>query len=260
MTVSVEGVIVDLDGTLLTIEERFYQVFNDVLVRFRRKGISRRSFLQKFHNNRLYHLPFGQERDNALRTERFWRAFLTSYGQRQYARYSPPINGAREAIRHIRRRGIKIAVITGRACYPSVVMEELRDIGIRRYVDVIVTKATALRSARLDQITSRSAELQEALKRLRLVARRCVFVADYVEDIRSARPLEIVTIAVLTGSSSLALLEREKPDYIIRSIHELPCLMETLLWKTDHKPAKGLSTSLLTRQSFLDRNLLDSLC
>jgi len=103
--------------------------------------------------------------------------------------------------------------------------------GIRRHVDVIVTKTTALRSAKLDQITSRSAELQEALKRLGLVARRCVFVADYVEDMRSARPLGIVTVAVLTGSSSLALLEREKPDYIIRSIRELPRLLETQLWK-----------------------------
>ena len=227
MTASVEGVIVDLDGTLLTIEERFHQVFNDVLMKFGRERISRRSFLRKFHTNQLYNLPFGQGKHNTLRTKRFWKVFLTSYGQRQYARYSNPIKGAREAIGYIRRHRIQIAVITGRACCPSAVAKELRDMGIRKHVDVIVTKATALRSAKLDQITSRCAELQEALKRLGSVAPRCAFVADYVEDIRSARPLGIVTVAVLTGSSSLTLLKREKPDYIIRSIRELPSLLET---------------------------------
>jgi len=243
MTVSVEGVIVDLDGTLLTIEKRFHKVFNDVLMRFGRERISRRSFVQKFHNDQLYYLPFGQGRHNAVKTKRFWKAFLASYGQRQYARYSRPIKGAREAIEDVRRHGIQIAVITGRACCPSAVAKELGDMGIRKHVDVIVTKATALRSARLDQTTSRYAELQEALKRLGLAARRCAFVADYVEDIRSARPLGIATVAVQTGSSSLTLLKKEKPDYIIRSIRELPRLLETPLSKRVHKPAKSPSTS-----------------
>jgi len=227
MTTNVGAVIVDLDGTLLTIEERFYQVFNDVLERFGRRKISRRSFLSMFHNNRLYFLPFGSGRQNRSKTRSFWRAFLTSYGKRRYAKLSRPINGAQRAVEWIKKRGIKVAVISGRVCSPSLVRQELRDIDVDQYVDVVVTKATALRSAKLDQTTSRTGELREVLKRLGANARESVFVADYVEDIRSARSLGIMTVGVLSGSSTLRLLKRENPDYIIKSIRDFPSLLKT---------------------------------
>lgn len=227
MNTNIEAVIVDLDGTLVTIDERFCRVFNDVLKRFGRRRISKRSFLNKFHSNKLYYFPFGPHRRNGQKTACFWRAFLMSYGQRRYAKHSHPIKGALKAVESIKRRGIKVAVVTGRICPPSSVRRELQGTGINRHVDIVVTKAIHLRSFKPNQTTSRATELSRALKRLRKTARECLFVADYVEDIRSARPLGIITVAVLSGSSSLNLLKRAKPDYVIDSIRQLPRLIES---------------------------------
>lgn len=126
----------------------------------------------------------------------------------------------------IGREGIKIAVTTGRMCHVNSVRQELRRIGIDRYVDVAITKATTLRFTNPRNATSRNAELQEVLRRLEVRASECVFVADYVDDIHSAKRLGIPTVAVLSGSSSFALLEREGPNFIIQSIRDLPRLLE----------------------------------
>lgn len=227
MTSHPQGVILDLDGTLLTIERRFYKVFNDTAELTGGLRILNRDFPKKFHGNQLYHHPFGPAPENAPLTRHFWNIFLKSYGKKTYSRYSTPIKGARHAIAQIRRNRARIAVVTGRICSAGVVRGELRNIGIDQYVDVIVTKATAPNFANHHRPTSRDAELHEVLRRLRIGVSRCVFVADYVEDVRSAKSLRISTIAVLSGSSSLALLRKENPDHIIESVRDLPDLLES---------------------------------
>lgn len=227
MTSHARGVILDLDGTLLTIERRFYKVFNDTAEFTGGRRISKQDFPKKFHRNQLYYHPFGPTPKKAARTRRFWNMFLRSYGKKTYSRYSNPIKGARHAIAQIRRKGATVAVVTGRICPAGVVREELRNIGIDQYVDVIVTKATAPNFTNHYRATSRNAELHEVLRRLRIGVSRCVFVADYVEDVRSAKSLRVPTIAVLSGSSSLALLRKENPDHIIESVRDLPDLLES---------------------------------
>lgn len=226
MTKDLEAILFDLDGTLLTIEKRFYNVFNDVLEGFGRRKIARRNFLRSFHNNQLYYLPFGPAQTKRLETRRFWDTFLRRYGRKPYTEYSAPIRGAREVIKRIRKCDIRVAVVTGRICSPFSVRQELKEIGIDKCVDAIVTKAMILRPGNSYHATSREAEIRKALRRLEACARRSAFVADYVEDIRSAKPLGVTTIVVLSGSSSLHLLRKESPDHIIESVRDLPALLK----------------------------------
>lgn len=179
MTSHAHGVILDLDGTLLTIERRFYKVFNDTAEFTGGRRISKQDFPKKFHRNQLYYHPFGPTPKKAARTRHFWNMFLKSYGKKTYSRYSNPIKGARHAIAQIRTNGTRIAVVTGRICPAGVVRQELRNIGIDQYVDAIVTKATAPNFTNHHRATSRNAELHEVLRRLRIGVSRCVFVADY---------------------------------------------------------------------------------
>jgi phosphoglycolate phosphatase-like HAD superfamily hydrolase len=227
MTIHLQAIVFDLDGTLLTIDQRFHRVFNDTAEELGGRKISAKDFSRKFHNDELYYHPFGSSRKNTAKTRSFWSLFLKSYGKEAYTCYSTSIRGTKQTVTQIRRKGIRIAVTTGRMCRARTVRHELRNIGIDQCVDVTITKATALRFKNPHHATSRSAELREVLKRLRVGAHECVFVADYVDDIRSAKRLGISTIAVLSGSSSFGLLKREDPDHIIKSIRDLPRLLET---------------------------------
>lgn len=227
MTSDLKAVIFDLDGTLLTIDRRFHKVFNDTMKKFGMKAVPRKAFLSRFHRNQLYHHPFGSARENRARTAGFWNEFLKSYGRKAYCEYSVPIRGARKAVERIGGTGVRIAVVTGRMCSPSLVRRELRSIGIDHLVDTVVTKASVRHSTTCRQATSRKAELREVLMRLRLDAKECVFVADYVDDIRSAKPLRIATVAVLSGSSPRDLMRKENPNLIVKSICDLPYLLKT---------------------------------
>lgn len=226
MTSDLKAVVFDLDGTLLTIDRRFHRVFNDTMKKFGMKTVSEKAFLRRFHRNVLYHYPFGSGRENRARTTGFWNEFLKSYGRKAYCQYSAPIRGAKQTVERIRGGGMRIAVVTGRMCQPSLVRPELRRIGIDHFVDVVVTKASVRHLTTPSQATSRKAELREVLRQLRLDAKECVFVADYVDDIRSAKPLRITTVGVLSGSSPRSLMIKENPDFVIKNVCDLPHLLE----------------------------------
>lgn len=226
MASDLKAVIFDLDGTLLTIDRRFRRVFDDTMKKFGMKTMPGKAFLRRFHGNQLYHYPFGSARKNRDRTTGFWNEFLKLYGRKAYCEYSAPIRGARQAVERIRGSGLRIAVVTGRMCPRSLVRRELKSIGIDHLVDAVVTKASVCHLSTRSQATSRKAELREVLRQLRLGAKDCVFVADYVDDIRSARPLGITTVAVLSGSSPRSLMRKEHPDFVIKNVGHLPYLLE----------------------------------
>ncbi|MCS7131698.1 MAG: HAD family hydrolase [Hadesarchaea archaeon] len=215
MLKNIEAVIFDLDGTLVSVEERFYRVFLDTLKIYRLPTVEKKVFMQKFKTNRLDDLIELEDK------HAFWIVFLSSYcgAHREFSKVFP---GVRGTLATLKRAGIKIGLITGRLCEPDEVLEELREQGLRNLFDVVVTKKLVMEFLRPEELFSRNREIIQALDKLRANPMRSVLVADYSEDVKSAKELGLKTVAVLSGSSDLGELRKVSPDLILKSVAELP--------------------------------------
>jgi HAD superfamily hydrolase (TIGR01509 family) len=211
----IEAVIFDLDGTLMSVEERFYRVFLDTLKVHHLPAVGRELFMQKFKANRLDELIELEDK------RAFWIVFLSSYGG-AHAELSKVFPGVRETLVALRRAGIKIGLITGRLCEPDEVLEELSEKGLRDLFDAVVTKKLVVELLKPEELFSRKQEIVQVLERLRANPERSILVADYAEDVKSAKGLGLRTVAVLSGSSDLDELRKASPDLILKSVNELP--------------------------------------
>jgi HAD superfamily hydrolase (TIGR01509 family) len=215
----IEAVIFDLDGTLISVEERFYRVFLDTLKAHNLPPVKRELFLEKFSMNQLGDF-LRQVNEHA-----FWINFLKTYSS-AHKEFSRALPGAREALEALKKNGIKIGVITGRLCEPDEAFEELQRLGLDNLVDKVVTKKLVIAKLKPEELFSRSLEIIQALEGLGADPKKSLVVADYVVDIRSAKNLGMRAVAVLSGSSRYEDLKKTAPDAIIKSIVELPALFD----------------------------------
>lgn len=215
----VKAVVLDLDGTLVSVRERFYRVFSDTLKAHGLPEVSKREFLERFSANQLEDCLGSVDRG------KFWRDFLRAYGS-SHRELSKVLPGAREALARLKRAGFKVGVITGRLCDPAEVRAELEALGLGEWIDAVVTKQLVEAELSRGQIFSRAEELARMLHELRTRPEETLLVADYVEDIKSAKALGLKTVAVLSGSSSPELLREAGPDLVLGGIKDIAQLLE----------------------------------
>jgi pyrophosphatase PpaX len=214
----VQAVIFDLDGTLVSVEERFYRVFLDTLRAHHLPPVEKDAFMEKFSMDQLS--DFLRPEDEHA----FWVDFLEAYNG-SYGELSRAIPGVREVLEKLRENGIKIGVITGRLCEPDEALAELRRLNFGDLVDAVVTKKLVISKLKPEELFSRSLELIQAMERLGTDPSRSILVADYVVDIQSAKSLGLRVVAVLSGSSNYESLRKMDPDAIIKDVTELPPLL-----------------------------------
>jgi phosphoglycolate phosphatase-like HAD superfamily hydrolase len=214
----IQAVIFDLDGTLVSVEERFYRVFLDTLKAYHQPTVEKEIFMKKFSMNEL---------DDFLDLEdehAFWVDFLKAYNG-SYNELSKMIPGAREVLKKLKDNGVKIGVITGRLSDPEEILAELHRFNLGSFVDAVVTKKLVFAQLKPDELFSRSLELIQVLEKIGAEPSRSILVADYVVDIESAKNLGLRAVAVLSGSSDYESLRKMGPDAIIKSVVELPKLL-----------------------------------
>lgn len=219
--VKAKAVIFDLDGTLLDTKWRFYKVFNKTLRKFGLRPIDRKLFLNLYRHDELGHLLFLSERKREEKLFEFWTIFLKDF-QTHALTNDRLIPGVREVLFALSKKGVPIAVTTGRISSPSAIKKELDRFEIGKFVDVIVTKEETLPTAtEVDHYIRRDADVKKAAERLGVPIQDCLFVCDYILDVRSVKTLGVKTLVVLSGSSTRPMLAAEKPNLIAKSVAQL---------------------------------------
>jgi phosphoglycolate phosphatase-like HAD superfamily hydrolase len=211
-------VVFDLDGTLVSVEERFYRVFLDTLKAYNQPPVEKEAFMKKFSVNKL---------DDFLDIEdehAFWVDFLKAYNK-SYSELSKMIPGAREVLKRLKDNGVKIGVITGRLSDPKEILTELHRFNMDSFVDAVVTKKLVFAQLKPDELFSRSLELIQVLEKIGAEPVNSIMVGDYVVDIESAKSFGLRAVAVLSGSSDYESLRKVGPDAIIKSVVEFPKLL-----------------------------------
>src|SRR5580700_10824590 len=208
---TLRGVLFDWDGTLI---DSYGADSSAYLAMFREVGIpwGLEELAQHYSPNwhRVYRaakLPRARWDD----ADRAWRT--------QYAKYSPRLMaGARQVLNRL-----------GRAHHLGLVTSGDRERVTRQLRAFRLTRVFGARvcSGDTPQKKPHPAPLRLALKQLRLEPSACVYVGDSPEDLEMAKRARVRAIAVLGPFPTEKRLRAARPDFLLRSIRELPEALES---------------------------------
>lgn len=203
----IRGVLFDWDGTLLNSYEAdttaYLAMFRAMGIPWGVKELDRHYSPNWYHVYRAAKLPRGRWDD----ADSVWRE--------HYAKHRPRLMpGARRVLAKLVGRHALGLVTSGDR---SRVLRQLREFRLSETFSARVCSGDTL------QRKPHPAPLRLALRRMRLVADRCVYVGDSAEDLQMARRAGVrAAIAVLGPFPTEKRLRAAKPDVLLESIEELP--------------------------------------
>lgn len=215
----VRGIVFDLDGTLIESSVDF-------------RGMKRRmiEILAKYSVPRELLSPDKTTVENLRRAEEVWNQLGVEWDERRRALSEveaamnmaelealptvEAVDGARDALRRLRKRGLKLAVLTrGHQAYA---VEALRRTGMLDLLDIILTRDTT------EKPKPNPEALKDVAERLNLGLDEILFIGDHPIDSSCAEAASVRFIAVLTGWMDEEGWRSRGVEEIIRSVAELP--------------------------------------
>jgi HAD superfamily hydrolase (TIGR01549 family) len=218
----INGVIFDLDGTLIDSLTAYTMAFNRTVDRHCLLPINLREMtdlLNQFISlDAMLHRTYPQLSTDAR------AAFMTEMRNEFIALAADHITlqpYAKEVLGELREQGMKIGIATGRMSDGSSKWRELRNLRIDALIDAVVTAGET-------RPKPDPASLIKCVLDLGLTPEACVFVGDSRADIIAARAAGVTSIAIPTGVASRQDLADERPHYIIDSLAMLPGQLSAL--------------------------------
>jgi len=209
---SLQGVLFDWDGTLIDSysadSSAYLAMFREMGIPWGLEELARHYSPNWYRVYRAAKLPRARWDD----ADRAWRA--------QYAKHSPRlIAGARQVLARL-----------GRAHHLGLVTSGDRDRVMQQLREFRLTRVFAARvcSGDTPEKKPHPAPLRLALQQLRLKPSACVYVGDSPEDLEMAKRAGVRAIAVLGPFPTEKRLRAARPDFLLKSIRELPETLKRL--------------------------------
>jgi pyrophosphatase PpaX len=208
----IKGVLFDWDGTLLDSYDADSAAY---LAMFREMGIPwGLDDLARHYSPDWYHVykAAGLPRRKWNDADAAWR--------RQYANHQPRLlRGARKVLQWVSQRHQTALVTSGDR---DRVNRQLREFRLMEAFGARVCSGdTARRKPHPEP-------LRLALRHLGLKPKSCVYVGDSAEDLEMARRAGVRAIAVLGPFPTEKRLRAAQPEFLLKSIAELPALLRRI--------------------------------
>lgn len=208
----VEGVLFDWDGTLI---DSYHADTSAYLAMFQEMGIA--WGIQELE--RHYSPNWYQVYRAAKLPRKFWGAADRAW-RAHYAKHRPNlIAGARRVLNAIRTKHALGLVTSGDR---DRVVRQLREFRLTRIFSARVCSGDTLRKK------PHPAPLRLALRQMELEAGCCVYVGDAPQDVEMARRAGVLAIGVLGPFPTEKRLRAARPEFLIRSLEELPEVLRRL--------------------------------
>lgn len=205
----IKAILFDLDGTLIDSTDLILNSFNYVLKTYLKKEVPEDEIRSLFGRPLYYQMALfgGEERADEL-VKRYREHNLASH-----AEYLKPIDGARETLEVLKKRGYRLGLVTSKK-------EDAARLGmqicqIETYFEVFVFS---------DDVKIHKPEPEPilyALKKLNLRPQEAVYVGDSTYDIICGQRAGVKTVGVGYTPVGREALLAAKPDYWIEDIKEL---------------------------------------
>ena len=211
-TTSIQGVLFDWDGTLL---DSYHADAQAYLAMFAAMGIDwDLGDLERHYSPDWYHVYRAAKlpREHWEEADRAWRKF--------YRRQKPVLlPGARSVLQEL-KLAYRLGLVTSGSRWR--VLSQLRTFGLTRLF------AARVCGGDTPQRKPHPGPLQAAMGRMGIEAHACVYVGDTPEDLEMARRAGVRAIAVLGPFPTRKQVRAERPEFLLKSIQELPRLLRRL--------------------------------
>ncbi|MFH1065230.1 MAG: HAD family hydrolase [Nanoarchaeota archaeon] len=211
----------DMDNTLLKSNKVHIEAFNRAFVKFGLKKVKAEKLVEHFGKVGILVAmsvyPFLQEKE-ALRILHEHNRLVVA----KTAKYAKQIKGADKALKKLKKDGFKLALLTN--CSHT----EIKSLLKHAHIDA---KSFSL-FVGSDDVNHGKPWPDEILKaKSSLHAHTVYMVGDSIYDVMTGKKAKVKTIAVLTGDFSRRQLLKQKPDYILKSVADVPELIEKIYKK-----------------------------
>jgi HAD superfamily hydrolase (TIGR01549 family) len=216
------AVIFDIDGTLVDSFSVYRKVFNEgiadhdigpvpecLLDNCLRKGKSLREILEG-----LFPPGTGDSTIDACK-DRIRSLFRQVEPQEIKA-----FPGVEELFWHLKSRGLKIGIATGRVSTPEDEWRRFTRLGLNRFVDAIVTSHEVFSRKPAPDV------LLACARRLDVPIGACLAVGDTESDILAAKRAGAIAVYVRTGEEDADAIAKAGPDIILESTYDLLALLK----------------------------------
>lgn len=207
-----EGVLFDWDGTLI---DSYHADTSAYLAMFKEMGIGwGLEELEKNYSPNWYQVYRAARLPRKLwnDADRTWRA--------HYAKHRPKlISGVRRVLKRVGGKHSLGLVTSGDR---DRVVRQLREFRLTRVFSVQVCSGDTLRKKPHPE------PLWLALRQMKLEPASCAYVGDSPQDVEMAQSAGVLAIGVLGPFPTETRLRAARPEFLIRSLEELPGVLRRL--------------------------------
>ncbi|MCX7858030.1 MAG: HAD family hydrolase [Deltaproteobacteria bacterium] len=212
----IRAVIFDLDGTIIDTLSAYSDALNLALKKFGVEPVEKSELTRLLNRS----LPlkeiletisplFKDQKTN----EDCRREILKNYLSIQEEKVTL-LPGVLDLFTELKKRGVKIGIVTGRTSKGERKWIELKRLGVNGFIDSFITAAESERKPD-------ASGLLKCLEELGVNAKEAVFVGDSVTDIQTGKNAGIRTVGILTGVASVEEFIAQEPDVVISELIQL---------------------------------------
>lgn len=212
----VKAIILDLDGTLVDSRQAYLEAARIAFSSIGQRTVSIETVMEipkRFEQG----IPID-DLLQGVNVGKFRRTYLKAY-YRAVAVLAKPLPGIANSLEKLSEKA-KLALTTRREVPSRVVVMQLKEFGLERYFQAVVTGCDKFKPKPSPET------LIECSRKLRAKTSECAVVGDSIVDVEAGKRAGAKTVAVLSGIFSRDELKKEKPDLILESVRKLPDFLE----------------------------------
>lgn len=214
----IKAVIFDFDGTLAVLNIDFSLMRDRVFELIRKFGVKGNCLKERYLLEIIDEVYPILKRESLSQAETFYQEAhrILHDIELRAAEEGRLIPGTEETLKMLRRKGIKVGIIT-RNCEEAVrkVFPNIDD-----YCDVFISRDSIRR------VKPHPDHLQAALKTLNVTGEESVMVGDHTIDILAGKEVGMKTIGVLTGRITKEEFQEAGANFILNNASEICSLFQ----------------------------------
>ncbi len=218
----IKAVIFDFDGTLAVLNIDFSLMRERVFDLMREYGVRPETVQEKYLLEITDEVYQTLWKKNPSGAETFYQEShrILHEVEMEAAEEGKLIPGTKATLKRLRRRGIKVGIIT-RNCEDAVrkVFPSIND-----YCDVFVSRNS------VKKVKPHPDHLTYVMKKLKISQEEAVMVGDHMIDVQAGRRVGMKTIGVLTGRTKKKEFQKAGADCILRNASEVCSLLACQKW------------------------------
>ena len=209
----VRAVIFDFDGTLAVLNIDFSLMRNEVFDLMARYGIKEKTVQEKYLLEIIDEVYQMVREKNPPAAEAFYQEshHILHEVEMKAAEKGRLIPGTKATLRGLRRKGIKVGIIT-RNCQDAVrkVFPDIDD-----FCDIFVSRDSVKR------VKPHPDHLIYVMKSLEISGEESMMVGDHLIDVQAGKRVDMKTVGVLTGRTNEEEFVKAGADYVLKDVTEV---------------------------------------